>query len=119
MRLLEKILLAMPPSIAIPLMTAPVALAVEGDIAGVNTVQPSEFANKLRELAVNVGTPVGAAVLVGCLIIVALKFMTSGGNDRKRQEALEGLTSVAIGGAILGATMFLAGVILGIGDSLK
>lgn len=119
MRLLEKLLLALPPSIAIPLMTAPVALAAEPDTAGVQTVQAGEFATKLKDLAINVGTPVGAAVLVGCLVIVAIKFMTSGGNDRKRQEALEGLTSVAIGGAILGGTLFLAGVILGIGQSLK
>ena len=98
----------------------PAALAEgENNYAGIKTVTATDFAVKLKSLIVNVGTPVGASILVGSLIIVALKFMFSGGNDRKRAEALESLTSVAIGGVILGATLFLAGVILGIAESLQ
>jgi len=116
-KLFEKLIRALPPAAALPLLLAPAALAEE--IAGIKPVEASTFVDKLKQLIINVGTPVGAVILIGSLILVAIKFMTSGGNDRKRQEALEGLTSVAIGGAILGGTLFLAGVILGIGQSLN
>lgn len=117
MKLFEKFVKALPPAVALPLLIAPVALA--GEVGGIETKEASMFVDKLKQLITDVGTPVGAVILVGSLIIVAIKFMTSGGNDRKRQEAIEGLTSVAIGGAILGGTLFLAGVILGIGQSLN
>ena len=92
--------------------------ASKNAVAGINPIGPDEMINKVRELFMTVGVPLGAAILIGCCIFVAVKIMAAGGDSRKRQEAIEGLQAVIIGGLILGGIPFFVGIILGLGNWL-
>lgn len=84
--------------------------------AGINPITPDTLITKVRELFMTIGIPFGMAVMIGCAIYVAVRIMAAGGDSRKRQEAIEGLQAVIIGGLILGGIPFFVGVILGLGQ---
>jgi hypothetical protein len=91
----------------------PAALA-----APVESQDPSAFGEKLVEVFKAIGMPVGGAILFISVCIVAVNMMIHGVNPDKRANAMSGLLWVAGGGIILGAAMFIAGVILGTGEQL-
>lgn len=84
----------------------------------VNANTPDFYIQKIEDLFITIGMPLGAVLLVGSLILVAIKFMTSGGDAGKRASAIEGLFSSAVGGIILGAVLFFAGFLIGVGKWL-
>lgn len=103
-------------SLAAALLTLP--LCVLPAFGEVSAKTPDFYIGKIEDLFITIGMPLGSVLLVGSLILIAVKFMTSGGDAGKRASAIEGLFSTAVGGVILGAVLFFAGFLIGVGKWL-
>lgn len=82
------------------------------------TQSGEDLGKKIHDLVINIGLPVGGAILLLSVAFMAIKLMFSALKSDKRAEVMEGFVPIAIGGIILGGAMFFAGVILGIGDRI-
>lgn len=68
----------------------------------------------------SVGMPLGGAFLLLAVVIIAVKLaLASTGVSGKKEDAMQGLMYVAIGGIILGGALFITGALLGIGQGLE
>ncbi|RKO65687.1 pilin [Desulfofundulus salinus] len=79
---------------------------------------PSQLTDKIIDLVNRVGMPVGGALLFLSVCVGAIELILSRGRPEKRAETMSGLLYVAIGGIILGGSLFFAGVFFGIGKSV-
>lgn len=73
---------------------------------------------KIVNLIRSVGMPVGGAFLLLGVVIIAVRFVLLSVGGGRREEAMQSLLYVAVGGIILGAALFISGALLGIGQSL-
>lgn len=87
-------------------------------------VQPGSatgLAQTIYDLVSTLGMPIGGSIIFGCVVIMAVKIAASGlqGRAEKKAEAMGGLGYVLFGGILLGASLFIAGAIIGIGQQAK
>ncbi|MBO8128958.1 MAG: hypothetical protein H0Z39_07135 [Peptococcaceae bacterium] len=94
------------------------AAVTTASAAGVDVQDPGTFVNKLVDLVKTVGMPIGGAVLFLSVVVIAVRTMISQGRPEKMAETMQGLLWVGVAGVVLGASLFLAGVFLGIGERL-
>lgn len=92
--------------------------AETGNTGGVQPVDPSGFGDKITQLVKDVGMPVGGGILFLSVVIIAIKLMLSSSNAQKRTQVMEGFLYMGIGGAVLGGALFVAGLVLGLGQGL-
>lgn len=86
--------------------------------AGIEPQEPEAFADKLVDLVQSLGVPVGGAILLLSVVILTVRVMLAQGRPEKMAETMQGFGWLCVAGAILGAAVFIAGVILGIGQRL-
>jgi hypothetical protein len=114
--MVKKIKAYVPAAVAVLFMYATkVAFAANYTIP---TQSGEDLGRRIHDLVINIGLPVGGAILLLSVAFMAVKLMLSALKSDKRAEVMEGFVPIAIGGIILGGAMFFAGVILGIGDRI-
>ncbi|WP_031516613.1 hypothetical protein [Desulfofalx alkaliphila] len=86
---------------------------------GVTPEDAGTLGEKITTLVSKVGMPIGGGLLFFSVLIIAIKLIMTSGNARKRAEVMDGFVYLGIGGVLLGATMFVAGALLGIGSELS
>ncbi|RJO62789.1 MAG: hypothetical protein C4542_02175 [Dehalococcoidia bacterium] len=98
-------------------LTMPFAAAAYAE--PVTPVDATTLGDKIAEIVKTIGMPLGGAILFLAVCLIAIKMMLSGINPDRKADAMSGLFYVGLGGIILGAAMFVAGAILGIGQKLQ
>ncbi|MTI80057.1 MAG: hypothetical protein FH758_04090 [Firmicutes bacterium] len=92
--------------------------ALAEDYGGIGTKDASSLGETITTLVKDIGMPVGGGILFFSVCIIAIKLMVTSGNAKKRAETMEGFMYLGIGGTLLGGAIFIAGALLGIGESL-
>ncbi|MCS5696924.1 hypothetical protein [Desulfofundulus thermocisternus] len=87
-------------------------------------VQPSSakgLAQTIYNLVAELGMPIGGSIIFGCVVIASIKIATAGlqGRAEKKAEAIGGFGYVVLAGILLGASLFVAGALIGIGQQVK
>lgn len=100
------------------LMLATGAIAADSDTGGVQPVDPSGFGEKITEMVKSYGMPLGGSLLFLSVLIICIRLILSASNAQKRTQVMEGFLYVGIGGAGIGGCLFIAGLILGVGQNL-
>jgi cytochrome bd-type quinol oxidase subunit 1 len=92
------------------------ALAAGSDTDGQTGIQAhvSDVTDKIKNAVANVAMPIGGVLIFLSIVIVAIKIIVSHYNPNKRSEALGGLLWVALGAAILGCALVIAGWIISV-----
>lgn len=100
-----------------------VALAQEeapsGDLPGypLEIQDAAGLGESIVKLIKDVGMPIGGAFLLLGVVVIAVRFVLISIGSGRREEAMQNLLYVAIGGIILGAALFISGALLGIGQT--
>lgn len=84
----------------------------------IETQDATSLGTSIVELIKSVGMPIGGAFLLLGVVVIAVRFVLISIGSGKREEAMQNLLYVAIGGIVLGAALFISGALLGIGQSL-
>lgn len=79
------------------------------------THTPDAFMGKLLSLVQNVALPLGAIIFFGCVVLGAIQLMWFRSRPDERAQTMSGFGYVLLGGVILGAALFLAGALIGVG----
>lgn len=107
------------------LILAKNVMGADGDVGnadgvgGVTVVDPESFGEKITQLVTDIGMPIGGGILFLSVVIIAIKLMITSSNAQKRTQVMEGFMYMGIGGAVLGGALFVAGLVLGLGQSLN
>lgn len=95
------------------------AYAANSDYGGLQVTDGGTLGQKIIQVVQTVGMPIGGGLLFLSVVAVAIIMMTSAFKPDKKASAMGALGYVAGGGIILGAAMFIAGALLGIGEKLQ
>jgi hypothetical protein len=104
---------------AIPMAFIVSRQASAADYGGIDVTDGGSLGTKIVEVVQAVGMPIGGGLLFLSVVAVAIMMMTSAFKPDKKASAMSALGYVAGGGIILGAAMFIAGALLGIGEKLQ
>ncbi|MTI84404.1 MAG: hypothetical protein FH756_10965 [Firmicutes bacterium] len=115
--MLKKICFKISPTLSLFFLTAKSANAA--NYGGIDVTDGGSLGTKIVEVVQQVGMPIGGGLLFLSVVAVAIMMMTSAFKPDKKASAMGALGYVAGGGIILGAAMFIAGALLGIGEKLQ
>ncbi len=96
----------------------PVVAFLSVDPAFANSIPthtPDTFMKKLLDLVQNVAMPLGSIIFFACIIVAGIQLMWFRNRPDARADTVAGLGYVLLGGIILGAALFLAGALIGVG----
>jgi len=100
-------------------LSAPAAFAANN--AGPSAASPSadELGNKITKLVQDIGKPLGAAVIFATLVFAFFRLAVTANNPQERAKTIQSLGYIVVAGVGIGGAMFLAGFIMGLGNSLQ
>lgn len=96
------------------------ALPAFADEYGIPVVtDASSLGSKIVALVQSVGMPIGGAILFLSVCLCAVDMMLYKFNPEKKSSAMTGLMYVGGGGILLGSALFIAGFLIGTGQTLS
>ncbi len=95
-------------------LSAPVAFA-----AGPPALSADDLGNKVTNLVQTVAKPLGGAVIFATLVFAFFRLAVTANNPQERAKTVQSLGYIVVAGVGIGAAIFIAGFIMGLGNSLQ
>ncbi|AUM93645.1 TPA: hypothetical protein LA742_002788 [Clostridium botulinum] len=96
------------------ILCSPVLAAPAQGGSVVNGTQASEVGNRVVQAIKAISFPIGSALIFLCIVLSAIRIISTHYNPNARSEALRSILWIAIGALILGSAFIIAGVFVNI-----